>query len=135
MITGHPCSCFLRICSSSLQAANPFIIPNLSPGNIAGDCITYRDMIVDLGAVAPLLAQVHYALAQPNASALAMLRNASWSLSNLFRGKPRPAFQRIEAAIPVVRQLLFVNDKEVKIEGGFECVRVLANGGRHLVAV
>ena len=42
-----------------------------------------------------------------------MVRNATWSLSNLCRGKPQPDFALVKPALPVLARLLFVMDDEV----------------------
>eukprot|EP00475_Leptophrys_vorax_P040702 TRINITY_DN7588_c0_g1_i2.p1 TRINITY_DN7588_c0_g1~~TRINITY_DN7588_c0_g1_i2.p1 ORF type:complete len:355 (-),score=84.73 TRINITY_DN7588_c0_g1_i2:122-1186(-) len=44
---------------------------------------------------------------------LTMLRNATWTLSNLCRGKPQPAFDQVVPALPVLAHLLFSKDDEV----------------------
>jgi importin subunit alpha-1 len=57
-------------------------------GNIAGDSPTCRDMVLNAGALVPLLAQL-------NNSKLSMQRNATWTLSNFCRGKPQPNFEQV----------------------------------------
>ena len=46
-----------------------------------------------------------------------MLRNATWTLSNLCRGKPQPAWNMVLPALPVLAQLVFSNDDEVLADG------------------
>ena len=55
----------------------------------------------------PLLQQLH------ENSKLSMLRNATWTLSNLCRGKPQPNWQLVAPALSVLAQLIFSNDDEV----------------------
>ena len=52
----------------------------------------------------------------PN-SKMSMLRNATWTLSNLCRGKPQPAWNMVLPALPVLAQLVFSNDDEVLADG------------------
>ena len=59
------------------------------------------------GALQPLLEQLN-----PN-SKMSMLRNATWTLSNLCRGKPQPAWSMVAPALTVLAQLIFSNDDEV----------------------
>ncbi|KAL0387331.1 UNVERIFIED_CONTAM: Importin subunit alpha-1b [Sesamum radiatum] len=42
-----------------------------------------------------------------------MLRNATWTLSNFCRGKPPTPFEQVRPALPVLRQLIHLNDEEV----------------------
>jgi len=76
-------------------------------GNIAGDSPECRNMVLEAGALDPLLA-----LCNQN-SKVTLLRNATWTLSNLCRGKPLPPFHAIQAALPVLSALLFLTDEEV----------------------
>lgn len=43
-------------------------------------------------------------------------RNATWTLSNFVRGKPKPAFQRVRGALPILGQLLQHDDPETLID-------------------
>ena len=76
-------------------------------GNIAGDSPECRDLVLTQGALQPLLDQLN-----PN-SKMSMLRNATWTLSNLCRGKPQPAWPMVQPALTVLAQLIFSNDDEV----------------------
>jgi importin subunit alpha-6/7 len=46
---------------------------------------------------------------------MSMLRNATWTLSNLCRGKPQPAWNMVTPALPILAQLIFSNDDEVRV--------------------
>ena len=76
-------------------------------GNIAGDSPSCRNKVLHSGALGPLLAQL-----QPH-SKVSMLRNATWTLSNLCRGKPQPAFDLVKPALPTLAQLIYQQDDEV----------------------
>lgn len=82
-------------------------------GNIAGDCPQFRDLVLQCSGLQPLLVQLKLAL---QTTRVTMLRNATWTLSNLCRGKPRPALQWVTPAIPIVRELIFSTDSEVRID-------------------
>ncbi|KAE9445123.1 hypothetical protein C3L33_22979, partial [Rhododendron williamsianum] len=76
-------------------------------GNVAGDSPSCRDLVLSHGALMPLLAQLN------EHSKLSMLRNATWTLSNFCRGKPPTPFEQVKPALPVLRQLIHLNDEEV----------------------
>ncbi|XP_041999379.1 importin subunit alpha-4-like [Salvia splendens] len=76
-------------------------------GNVAGDSPNCRDLVLGHGALMPLLAQLN------DNSKLSMLRNATWTLSNFCRGKPPTPFEQVRPALPVLRQLIHLNDEEV----------------------
>jgi len=76
-------------------------------GNIAGDSPECRNMVLESNILEPLLQLCKLD------SKLTLLRNATWTLSNLCRGKPQVIFDAIKPALPVLAQLLFHNDNEV----------------------
>jgi len=80
-------------------------------GNIAGDSPECRDLVLTHQVLPPLLEQLN-----PN-SKMSMLRNATWTLSNMCRGKPQPAWNMVLPALPVLAQLIFSNDDEVLADG------------------
>lgn len=93
-------------------------------GNMAGDNYKIRDIIINQGAVDPisnLLMQ-----AEPGSS---FLRNASWTLSNLCRGRPPPDFERIRRAIPALGKTLVENDKNEILTDVCWAISYITDGG------
>jgi len=76
-------------------------------GNIAGDSPTYRNDSLDAGIIPHLLK-----IFTPQAR-LSMLRNATWAVSNLCRGKPQPDFNVVRHVLPVLSRLIMSQDHEV----------------------
>lgn len=76
-------------------------------GNIAGDSAQCRDLVLEAGALQPLLCQL------TADSKVTMLRNATWTLSNLCRGKPPPNFEMVRPALGTLAHLIFYDDEEV----------------------
>mmetsp|Transcript_8324 Transcript_8324/g.18128 ORF Transcript_8324/g.18128 Transcript_8324/m.18128 type:complete len:540 (+) Transcript_8324:113-1732(+) len=79
-------------------------------GNIAGDRPAYRNMILRQCGVTPLLQMID---AAAQAGQINPMRNATWVLSNLMRGKPGPERELIEPAIPSIVRLLDIDDEEL----------------------
>jgi HEAT repeat protein len=76
-------------------------------GNIAGDSPECRDLVLGHHVLPPLLEQLN-----PQ-SKMSMLRNATWTLSNMCRGKPPSAWHIVAPALPVLAQLVSSDDEEV----------------------
>ena len=76
-------------------------------GNIAGDSPTFRDYVIQTHGVAGLLSVFR------NDAKISMIRNATWSLSNLCRGKPQPKFEQISAVLPMLAKLIMMDDVEI----------------------
>lgn len=76
-------------------------------GNIAGDSAGCRDLVLENGALHPLLMQL------TGDSKVTMLRNATWTLSNLCRGKPPPDFEMVKPALGTLAHLIYFDDEEV----------------------
>jgi hypothetical protein len=70
-------------------------------GNIAGDSHKIRDNVINEGAIQPISDILDRA--NPGSS---LVRNASWTLSNLCRGRPTPQFMRVARALPSLSQVL-----------------------------
>lgn len=80
-------------------------------GNIAGDCSEMRDRVLSLGVMRDTLN-----LLVDQSSRLSLVRIATWTMSNLCRGKPAPAFSLVRDAIQVAAQLIYSTDKEVLVD-------------------
>uniref|UniRef100_A0A7S1NAH0 Importin subunit alpha n=1 Tax=Eutreptiella gymnastica TaxID=73025 RepID=A0A7S1NAH0_9EUGL len=76
-------------------------------GNIAGDSAKCRDFVLSLGVLEPLMNIIQ------RSGNITMLRNATWTMSNLCRGKPIPEFAAVAPGLPVLAQLLYHPDDEV----------------------
>ncbi|KAK1354305.1 Importin subunit alpha [Heracleum sosnowskyi] len=77
-------------------------------GNIVVDSSQCRDLVLANGALIPLLAQCN------KHEKITMLRNATWTLSNLCGGKPRPHLEQTMPALPALAKLLVTStDEEV----------------------
>lgn len=76
-------------------------------GNIAGDSANLRDLVLHAGGLLPIMKVLH------ETDKTSMMRNATWTLSNLCRGKPPPPFEMVAPALPTLAQLLNNTDVEV----------------------
>jgi hypothetical protein len=64
-------------------------------GNVAGDCAALRDTVIATpGAVENLLRNIQHP------ATLSLLRTATWTLSNLCRGKPDPSRKGCDVCAP-----------------------------------
>jgi len=76
-------------------------------GNIAGDSPAYRDTILSYGALDTLLALAHAK------GSVAMLRNITWTISNLCRGYPLPDWAVVSRTLPTLACMLSCDDDEI----------------------
>mmetsp|Transcript_39568 Transcript_39568/g.69571 ORF Transcript_39568/g.69571 Transcript_39568/m.69571 type:complete len:109 (+) Transcript_39568:260-586(+) len=81
-------------------------------GNIAGDSPRCRDLVLSYQLIPQLVLQ----LGDGNGhwTNLTMLRNATWTLSNLCRGKPPPRWELIAPSLPMLIELVVQEDEEVR---------------------
>ena len=75
-------------------------------GNIAGDSVVCRDYVLSLGAMNALVE------AFDTNKRISTIRNATWTLSNLCRGKPSPDFDNVRVCLPLLRTLINSSDFE-----------------------
>jgi len=80
-------------------------------GNIAGDTVRCRDLVLSYGVVRPLAALLADEHTRPS-----LLRNATWAVSNLFRGKPPPRAGLVAPALGPLQRLAFTRDEEVSVD-------------------
>jgi len=76
-------------------------------GNIAGDGPNFRDLVLQSGGLVPVMQLFS------DGTKISMMRNATWALSNLMRGKPPPTLEWVVPALPTLHQLLNSSDSEV----------------------
>jgi len=76
-------------------------------GNIAGDCPNFRDLVLQSSGLNPIMRIVG------QTSRESLMRNATWTLSNLCRGKPPPPLEWVTPALPTFAALVNSTDVEV----------------------
>ncbi|XP_072995167.1 importin subunit alpha-4-like isoform X1 [Typha latifolia] len=95
-------------------------------GNIAGESPSCRDMVLHHGALIPLLAQLN------GRAKMSMLRNATWTLSNLCRGTTPILIGQIRAALPVLCFLIQLSDEEVLVDACWS-ISYLSDGSNEII--
>lgn len=76
-------------------------------GNIAGDSPNFRDLVLQSGGLNPICNVLR------TTDKTSMLRNATWALSNLCRGKPAPPLEWVAEALQTLAYLIQSTDCEV----------------------
>lgn len=100
---------FVSLLSSSEQDVREQAVWAL--GNIAGDSPMCRDHVLQCGVLEPLLNIIE------SNRRLSMLRNSTWTLSNMCRGKnPQPDWNSISQVIPVLSKLIYTLDEDVLVD-------------------
>jgi hypothetical protein len=84
-------------------------------GNIAGDGYQCRDIVLRNGVLPPLLKIVSDSLSSKDTN-ISLLRNATWALSNMCRGKPHPNFADIAPILDAIPALLVSDDHDVIVD-------------------
>lgn len=96
-------------------------------GNISGDAPNFRDLVLNLGGLGPLLSIIM----QP--CKVSMLRNTIWAVSNLFRGKPFVDVKYVRIALPALVRLLDTTADNEVITDCCWCLSYMADGDFHHV--
>ena len=106
-------------------------------GNVAGDSASCRDFLLRSGCLEGVVCMVTAAASSPLSPNY--LCNATWALSNLFRGKPAADLASVERALPLVGALLQHSNSEVVMyalwavahaaDGGDAYVRAVLDSG------
>merc|ERR1719379_1226670 len=76
-------------------------------GNIAGDSPNFRDLVLQSGGLQPIINVLR------ETEKTSMMRNATWTLSNLCRGKPPPPLEWVTPALGTLANLIHTSDCEV----------------------
>merc|ERR1719215_2594645 len=76
-------------------------------GNIAGDSPNFRDLVLQSGGLDPITQVLR------ECEKISIVRNTTWALSNLCRGKPAPPLQWVAPALPTLANLIHASDVEV----------------------
>lgn len=99
-------------------------------GNVAGDSAEFREGLLGMpGCLQAVLLNIQ----QPANESL--LRNVTWCLSNLCRGKPQPRLESIQQAFPVLCALLQSNDDDVVTDACWALSYVSDGEDRRIEAV
>lgn len=101
-------------------------------GNVAGDSVLCRDMVLSLGAIP---AFIELSRTFTNQSRQSTIRNATWTLSNLCRGKPAPRFELVHPALPLLAHLLFSSDMETVTDACWALSFMSDGPNEHIAAV
>lgn len=95
-------------------------------GNIAADCVEFRDYLLDRDVLLCLLKIL-------SSSKLAVLRIGVWALSNLCRGVPQPKFDP-ELVLPLLANLIYKADEEVLVDSLWSLVHLIGKSEERIKA-
>lgn len=98
-------------------------------GNIAGDCTALRDVVLASNAMQPLVLNI----TEPASTSL--FSNCVWALSNFCRGKPQPAIDQVESAIPAIANVLRGNNEDARVDALWALSYISDGGEEHIDAV
>lgn len=97
-------------------------------GNIAGDCPNFRDLVLQSGGLNPIMRLLD------DTTKATLMRNATWTLSNLCRGKPPPPLEWVTPALPTFATLLCSSDMEVLTDASW-ALSYLSDGSNDRIQV
>jgi hypothetical protein len=80
-------------------------------GNIAGDSVPCRDLLIDSGALETLCT-----LNLPSDPTGSVMKNITWTVSNLCRGKPAPSLDSVRISFPFLYDRLVGVDVETRAD-------------------
>jgi hypothetical protein len=69
--------------------------------NITGDDFTHRDLVIEKDGIEKLLESVNNFK-----QSLSILKSATWAISNISRGKPYPAWEKVQQLLPLLNQII-----------------------------
>lgn len=96
-------------------------------GNISGDGAVFRNLVLQGGAVAPLIKILEEAVSE---RAENTLKYGTWALSNFCRGKPSPPYEGIKDALPILAKVIMgQEDLEVLVDALW-CLSYLSDSGK-----
>lgn len=101
-------------------------------GNVAGDSVMCRDMVLSHGAIPAFIELSRTFTSQSRQSTI---RNATWTLSNLCRGKPPPKFELVHPSLPLLSHLLFSSDMETVTDACWALSFMSDGPNEHIAAV
>lgn len=101
-------------------------------GNVAGDSVFCRDLVLAEGAISQF---IELSRTFTNQSRQSTIRNATWTLSNLCRGKPPPEFEHVKPALPLLAHLLYSSDMETVTDACWALSFMSDGPNEHIAAV
>lgn len=99
-------------------------------GNMAGEGPRIRDLVINAGAVKPISDMLDRTT--PGST---FTRNASWTLSNLCRGRPAPDYKKVFRCVSSLAKVLIENDSEEIIGDICWAFSYISDGGAAQIPV